>query len=284
MAGVREIKGRIKSVRNIQQITKAMKMVAAARIKKVETRMKAARPYAYKMQEVVGELTAQLEGSLDPLMEARDPKNVAVVVVSADKGLCGSYNNNVLKLGLSTVRRQEEDGRKVVLIPVGSKALRYFQRRQVAIKRDVTGWNPEFAEARELARYVSGLFTDGEVDEVHVVYTRVVSALSQEAKTDRILPLRSENVPQHVLPYIFEPDAKSALNAILPKYLEVIFYQILLEARTAELGARLRAMSNATDNADKLVGTLTLDFFRARQAAITNEILEVASGAEALNK
>lgn len=288
MAGVREIKGRIKSVRNIQQITKAMKMVAAARIKKVETRMKAARPFAYKMQEVVNELTSQLEGALDPLMDVRAPHRVAIVVVSADKGLCGSYNNNILKLGLATVRKHAKEGLEVALIPVGSKATRYFQRRQshesYKIERRVIGWNPEFDLARDLADYMAHLFTTGEIDEVHVVYTRVVSALAQEAKVDRLLPLHEGRVEHHVLPYLFEPDARTALSAILPKYLQIIFFQILLEARTSELGARLRAMSNATDNAEKLVGTLTLHFFRARQAAITNEILEVATGAEALKK
>lgn len=284
MAGVREIKGRIKSVRNIQQITKAMKMVAAARIKKVETRMKAARPFAYKMQEVVGELTAQLEGALDPLMEVRPAKRVAIVIVSADKGLCGSYNNSLLKLSMNTIRQHVDQGREVVLLPVGAKAYRYYQRRPYKLVHEVTNWNPELDLAVSLADRVTEMFTSGEVDEVYAVYTKVISALSQEARVDRLLPLRSEKVAHHVLPYIFEPDPKAALNAILPKYLRIIFYQILLEARTAELGARLRAMSNATDNADKLVGSLTLDFFRARQSAITNEILEVASGAEALHK
>ncbi|NDD28401.1 MAG: ATP synthase F1 subunit gamma [Proteobacteria bacterium] len=284
MAGVREIKGRIKSVRNIQQITKAMKMVAAARIKKVETRMKAARPFAYKMQEVVGELTSQLEGALDPLMEARPVKRVAVLVVSADKGLCGSYNNNVVKAAMQALKGHVEAGREVVVIPVGSKGYRFFLRRPYPIENVMTGWNPDFDTARALADTLTEMFTSGKVDEVHVVYTRVISALTQEAKTDRLLPLASEKTPEHVLPYMFEPDPNAALSAILPQYLRTIFYQILLEARTSELSARLRAMTNATDNADKFVGTLTLDFFRARQSAITNEILEVASGAEALKK
>ena len=284
MAGVREIKGRIKSVRNIQQITKAMKMVAAARIKKVETRMKAARPFAYKMQEVVGELTSQLEGALDPLMEVRPAKRVAIIVVSADKGLCGSYNNNVMKVSMQAIKEHREAGREVVVIPVGSKGLRYFQRRPFPLEDPVTGWNPDFDVARALADSMTKKFTSGEVDEVYAVYTRVVSALAQEAKVERLLPLRSEQGPQHVLPYIFEPDPQAVLSAILPRYLQIMFFQILLEARTSELGARLRAMTNATDNADKLVGSLTLEFFRARQSAITNEILEVASGAEALNK
>jgi F-type H+-transporting ATPase subunit gamma len=280
MAGVREIKGRIKSVKNIQQITKAMKMVAAARIKRVETRMKSARPFAYKMQEVVSELTSQLEGALHPLMEARPARRVALVVVSSDKGLCGSYNNNLMKVAQNFLRTQND--RSVTLITVGGKAYRFFLRRKMDMLDHIVNWNPEMELARKLAQEISDQFTSGQLDEVHVAYTRVVSAMLQEARVERILPMQSTGAHKVSLPYEFEPSPEVALQTILPKYLEIIFFQILLEARTAELGARLRAMSNATDNAHKLVGELTLDFFRARQAAITNEILEVATGAEAL--
>lgn len=281
MAGEREIKGRIKSVKNIQQITKAMKMVAAARIKKVETRMKASRPFAYKMQEVVGELTSQMEGALHPLMETRPTRNIALMVVSADKGLCGSYNNNLLKIANQFVQNHSN----LQMIPVGSKATRFFTKRGARfVGEPFVNWNPEMDLARQLAEKISEMFISGQVDEVHCAYTRVVSALSQEAKVERILPLQSTATQSHPLPYLFEPSPEVALQTILPRYLEIIMYQMLLEARTAELGARLRAMTSATDNAHKLVGDLTLEYFRARQASITNEILEVAGGAEALKK
>lgn len=283
MAGVREIKGRIKSVKNIQQITKAMKMVAAARIKKVETRMKASRPYAYKMQEVVGELTSQLAGIAHPLMETRAVKRVALLVVSSDKGLCGSYNNNVMKVAQAFIARQPAQ-HEISLFCVGGKGSRFFQRRKATIPGEWTNWTPDIGLAGELARRVTELFTSGEADEVHVVYTKMVSAMTQEAVVEKILPVKAPTEAAKPLPYIFEPDPAKALNTILPRYLEIILFQILLEARTAELASRLRAMSNATDNASKLVNDLTLDFFRARQAAITNEILEVATGAEALAK
>lgn len=283
MAGVREIKGRIKSVKDIEQITKAMKMVAAARIKKVETRMKASRPYAYKMQEVVTELTSQLQGTPHALMATRPVKRVALFVVGADKGLCGSYNNNLMKLAWQWTQALPAD-RKLTVFPVGRKAHRFFTKRGAAIAREHLGWNPDLPLAQEMAHEASDLFIRGEVDEVYAIYTRVLSAMSQEPRVERILPLAPRAEATRPLPYIFEPDPATALETILPRYLEVIFFQMLLEARTAELGARLRAMSNATDNAGKLVGELTLDFFRARQAAITNEILEVAGGAEALKK
>lgn len=283
MPGAREIKGRIKSVRNIQQITKAMKMVASARIKKAETRMKASRPFAYKLQEVVAELTSQVDGALHPLMEVRPARRVAVVVVSADKGLCGSYNGNVLKAAMGFVVETPSE-EPIRIIPVGSKAIRFFNRRGLRLEGEVAGWNPEFELAQDLADRVTRMFVSGEVDEVHCIYTRAISTMIQQVKVERLLPLARPTTHSRPVPYTFEPDAPTALQAILPRYLEVLFYQVLLESRTSELGARLRAMTNATDNAEKLAGELTLEYFRARQAAITNEILEVSSGAEALNK
>lgn len=282
MAGVREIKGRIRSVKNIQQITKAMKMVAAARIKKVENRMKAARPYANKMREVVTQLAGQLEDVSHPLLTRREvTRRVGVVVVTADKGLCGSYNNNVLKVAFAHVKSLPA---APLLVTVGGKGHRFFTKRKADIAREMNGWMPEFSTARELAALVTDLFVSGQVDEIHCVTTQVKSALSQEAVVQKILPLASSESSGSPQGMIYEPGPEESLGIILPRYLDTIFFQILLEARTAELGARLRAMSNATDNANKLVGDLTLEFFRARQSAITNEILEVASGAEALHK
>ncbi len=281
MAGVREVKSRIKSVKNIQQITKAMKMVAAARIKKVETRMKASRPYAYKMKEVVEELTLQVGAGMHPLMASRPTQRVAVVVVAADKGLCGSYNNALLKLAHGFIDRL---GAPYELHVVGGKASRYFHKRNLPVVSDHVNWSPDIELARTLAQAVTDAFIAEQVDAVHCVYTRTVSAMTQQAVVERILPMASIEKKGHALPYIFEPDPATALESILPRYLEIIFFQILLEARTSELGARLRAMSNATDNANKVVSELTLEYFRARQAAITNEILEVCSGAEALKK
>lgn len=283
MGGARDIKGRIKSVRNIQQITKAMKMVASARIKKAETRMRAARPFAYKLQEVVAELIAQVDEVTHPLMGQRPARRVAVVVVSADKGLCGAYNGNVLKVAMTFLAETPSE-EPIRIIPVGSKAVRFFSRRQMRLENDVVGWNPEFDLAKKLAEKVSGLFISGDVDEVHCVYTKSVSTMVQQVTTTRLLPLAPPEVRPRPVPYIFEPDAATVLETLLPRHLEVLLYQILLESRTSELGARLRAMTNATDNAEKLAGELTLQYFRARQASITNEILEVSSGAEALKK
>lgn len=283
MASERDIKLRIRSVRNIQQITKAMKMVAAARIRKVETQMKASRPYARKLKEVVEEMTAQMEGAVHPLMTVRPIQKVGVLIVSSDKGLCGSYNTNLLRMAQAYLAGLP-GGKLGKLLLIGGKGNQFCQRRKIHGDKVFTGWSPSLDLAQELADLCTEWYLSGEVDEVRVFYTRAASAMVQVATEERILPLTGEEAEGRgqTLPYEFEPSAEGALNLILPRYLRVVLYQILLESRTSELGARLRAMSNATDNADKLASELTLDFYRIRQSNITNEILEISSGAEAL--
>lgn len=283
MASERDIKLRIRSVRNIQQITKAMKMVAAARIRKVEMQMKASRPYARKLKEVVQEMTSQMEGAVHPLMTTRPIQKVGVIVVSSDKGLCGSYNTNLLRMAYAYIGSLP-GGRMGKLVLIGGKGNRFCQRRKVHGDQVYTGWAPTLEFAQELADLCTEWYLSGEVDEVRVFYTRAVSAMVQAPTEERILPLAGDDKEGEVqtLPYEFEPSAEGALNLILPRYLRVVLYQILLESRTSELGARLRAMTSATDNADKLASELTLDFYRIRQSNITNEILEISSGAEAL--
>jgi F-type H+-transporting ATPase subunit gamma len=281
MSSLRDLKNRIKSVRNIQQITKAMKMVAAARIRKAEDQLKAARPYADKLKEVVFDLTSGLDEVLHPLMEVRPVKNIAIMVVSSDKGLCGAYNNNLLKMAW----REIHDNRPAKLITVGGKVNKYLARRQV--KGDVAkiNWAAEFELAQEYALLLTDWFVSGEVDQVVVYYTQAVSAMTQKPVREVILPLEDESGSKEdsaSIPFEFEPSAEGALEVLLPRYLRNVIFKILMESKVSELAARLKAMSNATDNADKLAGELTLQFFRVRQEAITNEILEISGGAEAL--
>ncbi|MGE0490372.1 MAG: ATP synthase F1 subunit gamma [Vulcanimicrobiota bacterium] len=282
MSSIRDLKRRIKSVRNIQQITKAMKMVAAARIRKAEEQLKAARPYAEKLKEVVTDLTSQMEDILHPLMESRPVKRVAYLVVSSDKGLCGAYNNNLLRMAWRDL--SDENGLPHDLIAVGAKVNKYLARRKVQPTVARTGWSPDFVLAQELADTLSDWFINEQVDQVVVFYTRAVSAMTQEPLREVILPLTNvaDADRAEALPYEFEPSAEVALNILLPRYLRMIIYKILMEAKVSELGSRLKAMSNATDNADKLAGELTLEFFRLRQESITREILEISGGAEAL--
>lgn len=280
MSSLRDLKNRIKSVRNIQQITKAMKMVASARIKKSEDQLKAARPYAEKLKEVVFELTSGMEEVLHPLMEVRPVNNVAVVVVSSDKGLCGAYNNNLLKMAWPEIQSQPP----AKLVTLGGKVVKYLARRGVKPTVTKLNWAAEFELAQEYALLLTDWFVSGEIDQVVVYYTQAVSAMTQKPVREVILPLEKEGVSDEVgaVPYEFEPSAQVALEILLPRYLRNVIFKILMESKVSELAARLKAMSNATDNADKLAGELTLEFFRVRQAAITNEILEISGGAEAL--
>jgi F-type H+-transporting ATPase subunit gamma len=282
MASERDLKRRIKTVRNTQQITKAMKLVAAARIKKAEDRFKAARPYSLKLQEVVRDLTSRMEEAVHPLMQSRPVQRTAVLVVTSDKGLCGAYNNNLLKQVFTYL--SAKDANNFDLLVVGSKGDKFLKRRKFNIHESFTGWTPDVELATRITNQLSDWYEDERVDEVVCFYTRAVSAAIQTPTMEKLLPLSQEkiNEVEDNVDYIFEPSAEAALNVLLPRYLNNIVYRILLEARVSELGARLKSMSNATDNANKLAGELTLQYYRVRQDSITREILEISGGAEAL--
>ena len=282
MASERDIKRRIKAVRNTQQITKAMKMVAAARIKKAEDVLKSARPYSKLLRELVQDLTANAEEVVHPLMETRPVKRTAYLVVTSDKGLCGAYNNNLLKLVQTTLGGAASGSYR--LICVGGKGEKFLKRRKIESDRIITGWLPSFSLAQDIANQLSDWFTSGDVDEVKVFYSQSISAVTQKPTLESILPLApvGGEAAGASVSYEFEPSASEALNVLLPRYVQNIIYRILAESRVSELGARLKSMSNATDNANKLAGELTLQFYRIRQDNITKEILEIVGGAEAL--
>lgn len=285
MASERDIKRRIKAVRNTQQITKAMKMVAAARIKKAEDVLKAARPYAKLLKEVVQDLVSNTDEVVHPMMQSRPVARTGYLVVTSDKGLCGAFNNNLLKLVMNTIGAQPAD--RYRLLSVGAKGDKFLRRRKVPITKAYTGWVPTAALAQELADQLYEWFTNGEVDEVQIFYSQSISAVNQKPTLEPIMPLSKEAVVKvdstsNAVSYEFEPSPEAALNVLLPRYLSNIIYRVLAESRVAELGARLKSMSNATDNAEKLAGELTLQFYRVRQDNITSEILEIVGGAEAL--
>lgn len=284
MGSLRDIKARMKAVRNTQQITKAMKMVAAAKIKKAEARTKAARPYTEKMRDLVSSASAGfLQGDEErhPLYQERPVSRVGILLISADRGLCGSYNHNLVRLAVQFFKALPEEVIPELFI-VGKKAEQHSSRRGYRIRRvfQVSSY-PEFHEARKIAATLSEAFLHGACDEVWCLYTRFISAMSQKPHQMRLLPLEQKGDAQKGT-LLFEPDPSTLLNALVPQYVAVQVYQILLESRAAELGARLVAMGNATENAQKLIDSLTISFYRARQEAITKEILEVAGGAEAL--
>jgi F-type H+-transporting ATPase subunit gamma len=280
---VRQLRDRVKSLKNTQQITRAMKMVAGARIRRAELAMRAARPYASAVGEMLREVAAG-GGNDHPLLARREVKKAAVLLMTADKGLCGAFNSNLVRAGLQSAN---ESGPDTSFYLVGLKGR--VQLRRSAYKTSVY-WplaGKPFAElANEVAEKVSGDFLDGGVDQVTLISSRFVSTIVQRPTPSGLLPVSSGDGGGERSPnknsFEFEPDTRMVLAALLPKYVEFTIFQALLETQASEFAARLLAMSNATDNAGKLIDELTLVMNKTRQAAITKEILEIVGGAEAL--
>ncbi len=283
MAGMRDIKRRIRSIKNTQQITKAMKMVSAAKLRKAQQAVLAARPYSDMLEEVLARLVDGAEELYFPLARQRQLKRVGYVVITGDRGLAGGYNVNVLKLAYAEIRRHDED---VAVVCVGRKARDFFRRRGVAIEREYLniGDNPNFIQARELAREITEMFLAETFDEIYLVYTEFITAMSQKPVLTKLLPVAPQAGGEagQAEEYIFEPSAKDVLGMLLPRFVDTEVYRALLEAKASEHGARMTAMGSATDNAAEMIDKLTLSFNRARQAAITREISEIVGGAEAL--
>jgi F-type H+-transporting ATPase subunit gamma len=281
MPNTKEILGRIKSVQNIQQITRAMKMIASARIKKVEKLLKSSKPYCAKLREIIEEALGRVEELTHPLTMKRPVKTVGLLVVTGDKGLCGPYNMNVIR-AVDRFMRNQGSGKKVVFYVIGTKALRHFSRRQVNIRKSYVSWTAKESFAEEVAHFLVDEFTGKHFDELHCIYTQSISMLTQRVSTEKILPLEQKGEKRGNVLFIFEPEPEVALNILLPLYMKELIMRIFLDSQTSEMASRLNAMSNATDNAEKLVGELRLHYFRARQENITTEILEIVSGAESL--
>lgn len=288
MPSMRQIRGRIRVAKNIQQITKAMKMVAAARLKRAQERVQSARPYSEKTREVMASLAKAGGANLShPLLEEREPVRIGVLAVTADRGLCGSYATNILKKSLETLIGYAPDQTRVLV--VGRKGHNFFRRRPypVVAEFDMNMTGASFAEAQEIGRQVREMYISGEVDVVYLVYTRFLSALTQRPTVVPLLPLTADLETDEATDggsddYIFEPNAQDILGRLLPRYVDILIYQALLEAVASEHGSRMTAMSSATDNAGKMISNLTLSLNRARQANITKEIAEIVGGAEAL--
>ena len=284
MATIKDIRKRISSVRNTQQITKAMKAVAAAKLRRAHAAAVEARPYAEKMRELLSNLSARVSEESHPLLIERDEKRVDVLLITTDRGLCGAYNSNVIRLAENFRADQQE--KELTFRFVGRKGSEYFRRREVSAMDDgpVT-WHatPEELASAAAGRLI-GRFLNGESDAAYIVYSRFRSALSQVPTAARIIPVAPSEVDenQHLTEYLLEPSIRDLLSNLLPKSVEVQVYQALLEAVAGEHGARMTAMESATNNASDLITDLTLQMNRARQAAITKELLEVISTAEAL--
>ncbi len=288
MPSLRDIQRRIRSVEKTQQITSAMRMVAAAKLRRAQDLIIAARPYAEKMYATLAEIGRREGGGEHVLLEPRETKRVLeLVVVTSDRGLCGAFNASAIKHAESVLRGHGKEFERVIVTPVGRKALEYFRKRGKTGEAKWVGIpNIEVRHATAIAEHLSERFVGGEIDEARIVYNEFKSALTQTPRNDRLLPLAQEpeaEADASDAPYEIEPDAKSLLDLLLPRALEFSIYRALLENQAGEHAARMTAMESATRNTEDLIKSLTLQFNRARQAAITKELVEIVTGAQALS-
>lgn len=304
MESTRDIKGRIKSVTNIQQITKAMKMVAAARLRKAEEKANGSRPYAEKIGELLRRASSVTPGFTSPLFRTGEVKKVGYLVICGDKGLAGAYNSNVMKRTLQEISGKDRSA--YALYVCGKQAKNYLKFRGYDPDTYHFGFSdkPSAQDSIDLSKEIVEYFTKEEVDEVYIIYTKFITALRQQVRVDQLLPIEApaegkteeaakaaasewEKERQDFLrieedPYIFLPDAAAVLSKLLPEYIQVQVYNAMLQSAASELGSRMAAMSAATDNATERIADLNLTYNKARQAQVTNEISEIVGGAAAL--
>jgi F-type H+-transporting ATPase subunit gamma len=294
MATLREIRGRIAGVKKTQKITKAMKMVAAAKLRRAQTGVLQARPYATKMKELLSHLSANPEAANNPLMLEREVKAVALVIVTADRGLCGAFNSNLLKTAekhISAHYGALHEAGALKVFCAGRKGFDHFTKRGYTIAGKYIGVYNHlvFGEAQAIMRDVLDGYMKGEYDKVEVIYNEFKTVAQSRIVIEQMLP-----IPRNVMQggttksaptdYIYEPSDLAIVNSLMPKHLNFQIWRMLLESNAAEQGARMAAMENATSNANELISSLQLSYNKARQAAITSELLEIVGGAEALKK
>lgn len=286
MATLKQIRQRIKTSKSIQQITRAMKLVAAARLKKAQDRVLEARPYSDKMREFMTSISGAGELPAHPLLEKRPVQTATLILITADRGLAGSYNTNLIRKAWDFMRAQSVPTN---LICVGKKGAQFLSKRGYTVAHQVTvpTAGSRLQDAQEVTRVAREMFESGESDAIYVCYAKFYSPIRQVPQVVQLLPIEppqtNESVSAKSKEYIYEPTPEELLGILLPKYLLTLLYQAMLESTASEHGSRMTAMTSATDNAGKMIQQLTLNANRARQAGITKEILEVVGGAEALN-
>jgi len=287
MASGREIKTKIKSVQNTRKVTRALEMVSASKIRKAQDRMKASRPYARAMKQVIGHLAqANSEYQHPFLIERSEIKRVGYIIVSSDRGLAGGLNNNLFRKVLGELRQWQDKGAEVDMVTIGQKASAFFRRIKVNMLASVThlGDRPQLEQLVGVVKVMLDAYESGKVDRVYLVYNDFVNTMTQRAAFDQLLPLPAADtqITHHDWDYIYEPDAATVLEHVLTRYVESLVYQAVLENVASEHAARMVAMKSASDNATKLIGDLQLVYNKARQAAITQEISEIVGGAAAV--
>ncbi|MBI4685237.1 MAG: ATP synthase F1 subunit gamma [Nitrospirae bacterium] len=287
MPTLRDIKRRIKAVHSTSKITKAMKMVAAAKFRKAQQRMLEMRPYADRMNLILSSLAPAAEAEIHPLLAVRPRRNVEVIVLTSDRGLCGAFNSNILKAASNHISNMKKDGFKVTTSVIGRKALDYLKRRKVSLRKSWVGISGRisYANAQEIAKDIIESYSSETVDEVILIYNEFKSVVAQKIVVSRLLPLAPIEATGEALPvfnFIYEPSKEDIFNNLLPKNVEIQIFRALLESQASEEAARMSAMENATKAANDMINALTLQFNKARQASITKELMDIVGGVEAL--
>ena len=287
MPSSKEIRTKIKSVENTRKITKAMEMVAASKMRKAQERMRAARPYGEKIRRVAANMSNAFTEYRHPyLVERETVKTVGLIIVTSDKGLCGALNSNVLRLGINKLREWDQAGVKVKLTAIGNKGFGLLQRAKGDIVSHVTGLGdtPVMDKLIGPVKVMLDAYTNGEIDRLYIVYTRFINTMKQEAQFEQLLPLSGEmsEARQVSWDYVYEPEPKAVIEALLTRYIEALIYGAVAENMASEQSARMVAMKAASDNAKNVIGELKLVYNKTRQAAITKELAEIVGGAAAV--
>jgi F-type H+-transporting ATPase subunit gamma len=285
MASLRDLRKRIASVKNTQKITNAMKMVAAAKLRRAEDNVTAARPYADKMREVLASLASRTNPAAHTMLEVREPiKRMLLILVTADRGLCGAFNSNLMRRSEALIREMTAKGIQVDLLTVGRKGNDYFRRRKVQIVKSFSNVmnNVTYDLAGDIVSEAAPKFVAGDYEEVYVLYNRFRSAVTQVLTLQKLLPVAPEEPGPRQLEYLYEPSEEELLESVLPRYVQIQVFTALLDSVASEQGARMTAMEAATSNAEEMIYKLTLKANRMRQESITTELMEIVGGAEAL--
>lgn len=286
MPSLKAIRNRIASVKSTQKITRAMKLVSAAKLRRAQENILAARPYALKLHELISELALRADFEDHPLLAHREPRRVQLVVVTSDRGMCGAFNTNILRTAEKYIRENKTTHDEIHLSVVGRKGREYLRHRHYEMKSTFPGLEIASAleESKQIADGIIDDFLGDNLDMVYLVYNEFKSAMSQRITVEQILPIAELELDDGgaAIDFVYEPDKQTLLETIIPMYLHVEVYRATLESLASEFGARMTAMENATNNANDMIGALTLQFNKARQASITKELLDIVGGAEAL--
>lgn len=288
MAGSKEIRTKIKSVENTRKITRAMEMVAASKMRRAQERMRAARPYAEKIRQVAAHLSRANPEYKHPFLIKRDNiKNIGIIIITSDKGLCGGLNTNILRMAVGRMKEWESQGKGISVCPIGNKGFGFMSRVGARVKSHLTGLGdtPHIEKLIGAVKVMLDAYISGEIDAVYISYNNFINTMKQEPKMEQLLPLSGESMDSTNGPiwdYIYEPDAKMVVDELLVRYVESLVYNAVTENQASEQSARMVAMKAASDNAKSVIGELKLIYNKARQAAITKEISEIVGGAAAV--